>query len=48
MMNGPYSYDVAPAELFFAAFKKDDINPNDVKMSKGHFDNVAKLVVKRC
>jgi len=28
MMSGPYSYDLAPAELFFAEFKKVDVNPN--------------------
>ena len=48
MMHGPYSYDVAPAELFFAAFKCSDVNPNDVKLGKTHFENVVKLVVKRC
>ena len=48
MMHEPYSYDVAPAELFFAAFKNEDINPNDVKLGKLHFENVVKLVVKRC
>jgi hypothetical protein len=41
MMNGPYSYDVAAAELFFAAFKKEDINPNNVPVGKTHFDNVV-------
>ena len=47
-MHGPYSYDVAPAELFFAAFKCADINPSRVPMGKSHFDNVVQLVVKRC
>ena len=37
MMLGPYSYDVAPAELFFAAFKKADVNPNHIPLGKGHF-----------
>ena len=41
MMHGPYSYDVASAELFFAAFKSKDINPNRVPMGKSHFDNVV-------
>ena len=48
MMSGPYSYDLAPAELFFAAFKKDDINPNKVPLGKTHFDKVLELVVQRC
>ena len=29
-MLGPYSYDAAPCELFFAAFKKVDVNPRKV------------------
>ena len=48
MMQGPYSYDIAPCELFFAAFKNDDINPRMVPLGKSHFDEVLKLVVKRC
>ena len=47
-MHGPYSYDVAPAELFFAAFKSRDINPSNVPMGKSHFDNVVQLTVARC
>jgi hypothetical protein len=47
-MLGPYSYDAAPCELFFAAFKKVDINPNKVPSGKTHFIDVLKLVVKRC
>ena len=48
MMSGPYSYDLAPAELFFAEFKKVDVNPNKVILGKTHFDQVLKLVVERC
>ena len=48
MMMGPYSYDAAPAELFFAAFKKADVNPNKVSLGKSHFLDVLQLVVKRC
>ena len=48
MMMGPYSYDAAPAELFFSAFKSDDVNPNKVPLGKGHFAEVLKLVVQRC
>ena len=48
MMLGPYSYDAAPAELFFAAFKADDVNPNHIPLGKSHFSDVMKLVVNRC
>ena len=48
MMMGPYSYDIAPCELFFAAFKSADINPSKVSTGKQHFLNVINLVVKRC
>jgi len=48
MMMGPYSYDIAPCELFFAEFKKADINPDKVPAGKAHFLDVIKLVVKRC
>ena len=27
MFTGPHSYDASPIELFFAAFKSKDINP---------------------
>ena len=30
MFTGPHSYDAAPCELFFAAFKRADINPRRV------------------
>ena len=48
MMSGPYSYNAAPIELFFAAFKKSDVNPNHLPLGKGHFKEVFELVVKRC
>ena len=44
---GPYSYDANPVELFFAAFKSDDINPRLVPTTKKHFDTVVKLVIDR-
>ena len=34
LFTGPHSYDAAPCELFFAAFKSRDINPRHVKMGK--------------
>ena len=48
MMMGPYSYDIAPCELFFAAFKNAHINPDQVKLGKSQFLDVIKIVVKRC
>ena len=46
-MYSPYSYDAAVCELFYAAFKKADINPNKVPMGKTHFLDVIGLVVER-
>jgi hypothetical protein len=40
MMSGPYSYEAAPCELYFAAFKADDVNPNSVPLGKSNFENV--------
>ena len=34
LFTGPHSYDAAPCELFFAAFKRADINPRKVKTGK--------------
>ena len=34
MLLGPHSYDAAPCELFFAHFKRDDINPGHVPTGK--------------
>ena len=48
MMLEPHSYDAAPCELFFAVFKRDDINPRHVATDKSHFKDVVELVVKRC
>jgi transposase len=33
-VSGPYSYDIAPAEKWFAAFKRDDINPRALATGK--------------
>ena len=44
MLLGPHSYDTAPCELFFAQFKKVDINPRHIPTGKTHFDNIAQLV----
>ena len=48
MTLGPYSYLVAPVELYFAAFKKADINPRHLPTTKAHFSTVLDLVVRRC
>ena len=34
MFTGPHSYEAAPCELFFAAFKREDINPRRVSTGK--------------
>ena len=48
MMSGPYSYEAAPCELYFAAFKNADVNPTKIPLGKSHFDIVLRLVVERC
>ena len=32
--TGPYSYDASPCELWFAHFKRADINPRHIKTGK--------------
>jgi len=34
LFTGPHSYDAAPCELFFAAFKRADINPRRIPTGK--------------
>ena len=34
MFTGPHSYSASPVELYFAAFKKDDINPRKLPTAK--------------
>ena len=34
IFTGPHSYDASPIELFFAAFKSKDINPNNLPTGK--------------
>ena len=34
MFTGPHSYAAAPVEMFFAAFKRDDINPRKLPTGK--------------
>ena len=34
LFTSPHSYDAVPVELFFAAFKSDDVNPSKVPQNK--------------
>ena len=34
LITGPYSYSGSPVELFFAAFKRDDVNPRSLPTGK--------------
>ena len=34
LFSGPHSYSGSPIELFFAHFKKNDINPNNLPTGK--------------
>ena len=34
MFTGPHSYDASPIELFFAAFKSQDVNPTHLPLGK--------------
>ena len=34
LFTGPHSYDASPCELFFAHFKKSDINPRRLPTGK--------------
>ena len=47
IFSGPHSYDAAPCELWFAAFKRKDINPRRVPTGKSNFNEVVRLVVER-
>jgi len=37
IISGPYSYDGSPIELFFAAFKRGNINPEEKPVSKSKY-----------
>ncbi len=43
----PYSYNVAPAELYFAHFKQANINKSREAVGKRNFAKLAQLVHKR-
>ena len=46
MMLGPYSYDMAPAELLIARLNSHDLNAGDIAVGKKNFSNVVSLVVE--
>ena len=48
MMLGPYSYEASVCELYFAAFKSGDINPDHFKTGKGNFQKIIDLAVAQC
>ena len=37
VISAPYSYDASPIELYFANFKRGDINPDAVPTSKSKY-----------
>ena len=47
LFTGPHSYDASPCELFFAHFKRADINPNRLATGKSNFQNTVRLVILR-
>ena len=47
IFSGPHSYSAAPCELWFAHFKRQDINPRHVPTGKTHFNEVVRMVVER-
>jgi len=46
MQLGPYSYDIAPAELLFARLKTSDLHPGEIAVGKKNFANVVNIVVE--
>ena len=34
ILSAPYSYEAAPCELFFAYFKQENLNPDNIKTGK--------------
>lgn len=44
MFLGPYSYDMAPAELLFAKLKTADLHPGEITVGKKNFANVVSVV----
>ena len=46
MFLGPYSYDMAPAELLFAKLKTADLHPGEIAVGKKNFTNVVSVVTE--
>ena len=47
LYTGPHSYAASPIELFFSAFKSQDINPRKIPTGKKHFQQIAELATAR-
>ena len=47
MVSAPHSYNLAPAEMLFAALKSAHLNPTQLPQSKEYFMNVVLLVLMR-
>ena len=43
VISAPYSWDGAPAELFFAMWKRDQINIQKLATSKSKYQRMSKL-----
>ena len=48
LFTAPHSYDAAPIELLFAAFKSKDINPWHVPQGKRYVANFNFIVYSSC
>ena len=47
MFQPPHAYNVAPAELVFAALKSKHMNPDGLPTGRLHFLNVLKMIIRR-
>ena len=47
VISAPYSYNLAPSELVFAAMKSTHLNLEQLPTGKGNFLNVVRLVLAR-
>ena len=47
VLSAPYSYETAPAELWFAHFKRGTFNPEEIKTGKSSFKEVAQLIYRQ-
>ena len=46
IISGPYSYDAAPIELYFAAIKRGNMNPDNLPTSKSKFISYLLILVE--